>query len=304
MAGFCRNCGSPLGDGQAFCTACGKPVGASHPRPATPPPAAPQSAPPAPRPQAAPQVSVPVAQTAAPSKGGSTLIKILVALGVVVVLFAALGVAGVLYLRHWARQKAHDMGLDQISSETARSNEPVLSGGRDACSLLSNEDVGQAVKMTVVRAEATEGKGTGCMYSVQGEMTDLVAKHAALLQKGNMTDQQRQMMESFAKNVFQNANVEQGAANSNSSHAGESPVLLFKVDNQGAKAVMSVSRLTFGRMTPAFTDLPGLGDEAFDIGGAMMLVRKGDRILTVMYMMCPCAKDDVVPLTKKIADSL
>lgn len=299
MAGFCRNCGSPLGDGQSFCTACGKPASGSPARPATPASAPPQAAPPAPRPQAAPQPAAPVAQAAAPSKGGSTLLKVLLGLVVVVFLFAAVGIAGVWYLAHRIKEKAHDMGLDQMSQT---SNEPVLSGGRDACSLLSKDDVGQVVKMTVVRAEALEGKGAGCTYSVQGEMTDLVAKHASLLQKGASTEQQRQMMESFAKNIFQNAN--NGQANSNPEHPGESPVFVFKVDNQGAKGLMSMTRMTMGRMGPAFTDLPGIGDEAFDIGGAMILARKGDKILTIMYMMCPCTTQDATPLVKKITDAM
>jgi hypothetical protein len=296
MAGFCRNCGSPLGDGQSFCTSCGKPISGSSPRAATPASAPPPAAPPAPRPQAAP-----VAQAAAPSKGGSTLLKVLLGLVIVVFLFAAVGITGVWYLAHRIKQKAHDLGLDQMS-ETARSNEPVLRGGRDACSLLSKEDVGQVVKMTVVRAEATEGQGAGCTYSVQGEMTDLVAKHASLLQKGATTEQQRQMMESFAKNIFQNANAQGGA--SNPEHPGESPVFVFKVDNQGARGLMSMTRMTLGRMGPAFTDLPGIADEAFDIGGAMILARKGDKILTILYMMCPCTMQDATPLAKKITNAM
>ena len=230
--------------------------------------------------------------------------KVLLGLVVVVFLFAAIGIAGIWYVAHRVKQKAHEMGLDQISSENARTNRTPVLGGRDACNLLSKEDVSQAVKMEVVRAEATEGKGSGCTYSVQGEMTDLVAKHATMLQKGNMTEQQRQMMESFAKNIFQNAQAEQGGAAANSSHPGESPVLVFNVDNQGAKALMSMSRATLGRMGPSLTELPGLGDEAFDLAGAMMMVRKEDRILTIMYMMCPCAREDVVPLAKKIADGM
>lgn len=245
-----------------------------------------------------------MAQAAAASKGGGTLLKVLLGLVIVVVLFAAVGIAGLWYVAHRVKQKVHDLGLDQISSETSHTSSVPVLGGKGACSLLTKEELSQVLNMPVVRAEATEGQGAGCTYSVQGEMTDLVAKHAALLQKGNMTAQQQQMMESFAKNIFKNGNAEGGAAPENAEHPGESPVLVIKVDDQGAKAMMSVSRLTFGHIGPGLTDLPGIGDEALDIGGAMMMARKGDKILTVMYMMCPCTRDEIASLAKKIADNM
>ena len=305
MAGFCRNCGSPLDDVQAFCAKCGTSTAGPPTRPAAPASAAPRNTPPAPRPQAAAPPSAPAAPASAASKGGGgTFVKILVGLVVVVVFFCAIGIAGVWYVGHRIKQKAHEIGLDEMSSENARANRAPALGGRDACSLLAKEDVTLAVKMEVVRAEATEGKGAGCTYSVQGETTDLVAKHATLLQKGDMTEQQRQSMESFAKTIFKNANAEQSGTTTNSAHPGESPVLVFNVDNQGAKALMSMTRATLGRMGPSLTELPGLGDDAFDLAGAIIMVRKGDKILNVMYMMCPCAREDVVPLVKKIADAL
>jgi hypothetical protein len=220
----------------------------------------------------------------------------------VLFVFGAIGVAGIWYVAHLAKQKAHEMGLDELSSANANRG-PVL-GGRDACSLLAKEDVSQAAKMEVVRAEATQGKGAGCVYSVMGEMTDLVAKHAAQLPKGDMTEQQRQQMEAFAKNIFQNANSQSGSAGTMSAHPGESPVLLFNVDNHGARALMSMSRMTMGRMGPSLANLPGLGDDAFDLAGVMIMARKGDQILTVMYMMCPCGTDDVVPLAKRVVANM
>lgn len=305
MAGFCRNCGSPLDDAQAFCGKCGTSTSGPPARAsAAAPSAAPQSAPPPSRPQAAVPPRAPVAQAAAPSKGGSTLVKVLVGLAVVVVFFCVLGVAGIWYVGHRLKQKAHEMGFDDVSSASGNANRAPVLGGRDACGLLSKEDVSQAVKMVIVRAEATEGKGAGCTYSVQGEIADLVAKHAASLQKGDMTEQQRQMMESFAKNIFENANSGRETVSSNPEHPGESPVLVFNVDNQGAKALMSMSRATLGRMGPSLTDVPGVGDEAFDLAGAMLMVRKGDKILNIMYMMCPCAREDVIPLAKKIAGAM
>jgi hypothetical protein len=166
--------------------------------------------------------------------------------------------------------------------------------------LLSKQDVAEAVKMDVVRAEAPEGGDAGCQYSVIGDYVDLIAKHTALLQKDQTNDQQRQMIEQFSKSIGHGADTQEN----NSAHPGESPVFVFSVSNSGATAQMSMTRTVFGRMAPAFTDLPGIGDDAFDIGGAMILARKGDKIVRVMYMMCPCTRGDAVPLVRKIVSNL
>jgi len=154
--------------------------------------------------------------------------------------------------------------------------------------------------MDVVRAEPIEGSDPGCQYSVMGEYVDLIAKHTALLQKEQTTDAQRQSIESFAKSIGQGANPQPA----NSAHPGESPVFLFSVGNNAAKAQISMTRAIFGRMGPAFTELPEIGDEAFDIGGAMILARKGDKVVRIMYMMCPCTREDAVPLVRKIVSNM
>lgn len=316
MAGFCRNCGSPLADGQGFCTKCGTAASGPPTRPAAQPPAA-AGVPAAPRPQAPPAqaatppqprpqtpVATPQAVAAAPAKGGSTFVKILLALVAVVFIFGAIGVAGIWYVGHRLKQKAHEMGFDEISNT---SQGPVL-GGADPCGLLSKEDVGQMVKLEVVRAEQTRGQEVGCQYSVMGQYTDMVASHLAMVQKDmaqnqkdQLTEAQKQQIDEMTKSMFRSANAQQGNM---SRHPGESPVFLFGVGNTGAKAQMSMLRLAFGRMGPAFTELPEIGDEAFDIGDAMILARKGDKIVHVMYMMCPCGRDDAVTLVRKIVGNI
>lgn len=232
------------------------------------------------------------------------LVKILLAFFVIIFLFGVAGVAGMWYLAHRVKQKVHDMGLDEISNT---SQAPVL-GGADACSLLSKDDVGQVVKLTVVRAEHAEGSDPGCQYSVMGSYPDMIASHLSKVEQDmaakdnqKLSDSQKEQMDALTKNFFHGMDTQQGSP---SQHPGESPVFVFSVSNQGAKAQMSMTRMAFGRMVPAFTELPGIGDEAFDIGGAMILARKGDKIVRVMYMMCPCTRSDAVPLVKKIVDNL
>jgi len=298
MAGFCRNCGSPLDDGQGFCAGCGTPASGPPVRPAAPSSSAPSSAP---RPQApqeaAPQPRPPAPAPAAPSKSGGTLVKVLLIFLVVIFIFGAAGIAGIWYVAHRVKQKVHEIGLDDLSAAANANRGPAL-GGIDPCSLLSKADVGQAAKVEVIRAEADAGSEPGCVYNVQGDIADLVAKHASLLHREASTEAQRQQFEAIAKGLFQGMNTEQrGSA---SKHPGEAPVFMFSVTNSGAKAQMNLSRMTFSRLGGGIVTIPDLGDDNLDIGGAMMLVRKGDQLIRVMYMMCPCATDDIVPLVRKL----
>jgi hypothetical protein len=59
-----------------------------------------------------------------------------------------------------------------------------------------------------------------------------------------------------------------------------------------------------GGLGPSATDLPGIGDEAFDIAGASMMFRKGDKMVRIMYSTCPCGLENIKPLAKKLADRL
>ena len=305
MAGFCRNCGSPLDDVQGFCTRCGTPASGPPVRSSAASPLPASSAPPAQRPQAPPQpgpqaqAPIPQAAGAAPAKSGNTLVKVLLVFLVVIFLFGAIGIAGIWYVAHRVKQKVHEIGLDDLSSRSNAARGPALAG-IDPCSLLSKTDVGQAVKMDVVRSERPEGSDAGCEYSVMGNYVDLIAKHASLLNKKEIDESQRQMMESFAKAVGHGNDSQQSAPR----HPGEAPVFMFSVDNNSAAAQMSLTRATFGRMGPAFTPIPSLGDDAFDIANGMMMIRKGDRIVRIIYMMCPCTTDDVVPLARKIVSDM
>jgi hypothetical protein len=292
MAGFCRNCGRPLADGQAFCDGCGTPASGPPVRSSAAPPPPAANVPPAQRPQAA---------AVAPAKSGNTLVKVLLVFLVVLFLFGAIGVAGIWYVAHRVKQGIHDVGLDDLSNTSDASRGPALAGV-DPCSLLSKTDVGRAANVEVIRAEANEGSEPGCAYNVQGDISDLVAKHASLMQKEGTTEAQRQQFESVAKGLFQGMNKEQ--TGSTSKHPGEAPVFIFSVSNAGAKAQMNLSRMAFSRMGGGMATIHGLGDDALDIGGAMMLVRKDDKLIRIMYMMCPCNTADVTPLVRELIENM
>jgi hypothetical protein len=301
MAGFCRNCGSPLGDEQTFCTKCGTRVpGAPSQAPAGAAPPA-SAAPPVPPPQPAATSAVQALPTPGAPAKGSPLIKILLVVAGVFVLFGAVGIAGLIYVGHRVHKKAVELGLTDSSGHHVST----LSG-IDACSLLTKDDVSQAVRMEVVRAEASRGSSPGCVYSVAGDSADLTAKHLSQLtkqmskdNKQEMTKSQQDAIEKMGQNFFRSTEAQQGS--SLSEHAGETPILTFSIDDNAAPFQMKLNRGMLGQLGPmATSNIPDLGDEAFDVAGAVMMARKGDKLVRVMYMTCPCGRDDVLPLVRKI----
>jgi zinc-ribbon domain len=280
MAGFCTKCGSSLPDGQGFCTKCGTAVSGAPLRPAAQP--------------AAPSATA----SAAPAKGGSSVVKILLICAALVVFLGIVGLAGLVYLGHRYKKELHQMGVDDQSNYVYHG--PVL-GGVDPCSLLSQEEVGQVVKMEVVRAEKTQGPNVGCEYSVMGNRDELVAKHISRVHKEQSTESQRQEMEGLLASL-RAQKIETGDY---SRHPGETPVFLFNVDNNAAKMQMGVMHVMLAHMSPGtLTTLPDIGDDAFDIGSTMIMARKGDTLVRAIYLACPCNTDDAVPLLKKIVSKM
>jgi hypothetical protein len=303
MAGFCRNCGTPLGDGEAFCKKCGTPVAGAPTRaaaavPTPPTPVVPVPAAYAPAP-AAPVAAVPVAVV--PTKSSSPLLKILLVVVIIFFLFGAIGIASLMYVGYRVKQKANEMGL-HVPSDMERTQQAAEMKSLNACSLLSKAEVSAAIGMEVVRAESDTGDTPSCTYSVMGDQADLTAKHVAQMHKGELDKKQQEMVENFGKTVFQSAESEPGRTPN--PHPGEAPVLAFSIDPSNAEFQLKLSRATFGRLGPGVATLPNLGDDNFDAYGAMLLVRKGDKLIRVMYMTCPCGSAEVVPLIRKVVAKL
>jgi hypothetical protein len=298
MAGFCRNCGTALGDGQAFCVKCGTRVGDAPQASATVPQAgvpAPPSAAAPPAAYAPPPQAVPAA-----SFGTSALVKILIGVVLVFVVFGALAAVAMIYIGHRVHQKAQELGLTRSTEEMRESNAALRH--IDGCALLSKLDVGQALKVEIVRAEAQTGDAPGCTYSVSGDAGDLTAKHMTSMQKNRMSKADQETMENFGRTIFHGT---AGAPSGPNGHPGEAPVFSYSIDNNAAQLQMRLNKAALGNMGPAITpSIPDLGDEAFDAAGAMLFVRKGDKVVRIMYMTCPCGLEDVLPLARTIVDGL
>ena len=232
--------------------------------------------------------------------GVSPLVKILIAVVVLFVVFGAFATVAMIYIGHRVHEKARELGLTHTDAEQRASDRELRR--IDGCSLLPKSMVSAALKVEVVRAENPGEGNPGCVYDVAGDAADLTAKHLGAMHKDEMNKSQQDMMENFAKEIFKSGG---DASQGPSEHPGEAPVLTYSIDNNAAQFQMRLNKGTLGRLGPVgLVAVPDLGDEAFDAYGAMLFVRKGDKLVRIMYMSCPCALADVLPLAKKIADGL
>jgi hypothetical protein len=284
----------------------------------------------APAPSTSP-VSSPPQAIAAPQvqAKGSPLTKILIGFAVVVIAIGALAAGGVYYVVYRVKQKVHEVardvpGLGSSSDNSSGSgNNSVLgsiskmvsgsgnssdSGGSgsnggisgDPCRLLSKEEVGRAVGVEIVATQTTDA---GCSYLAQGNSADMTAKHMSAMVATKGADAQTQkMIQNISGGLIKSLQSEHPSEASDSN--GNVPVFGFSVDNNAAQAQMQANQAVLGRLGPGQQSIPGIGDEAYDESSAMMFVRKGDRLIRIMYSTCPCGVEAIKPLAKTLADRL
>lgn len=303
MAGFCTNCGAPLSG--PFCVKCGTDARAANATPGQP--SAPQPV------QTDPQPVSPrlAAAPPAPAKAGmSSFAKL--AIAAVVIIFvggAAAAAVGLYYVAHRVSQKIHQVadGITGSNAGSSNSGNASSSGSSasgdslgDVCRFLSKEDVSKAIGVEIIR---TESEDNGCSYIARGTQADMTAKHMAAIAGTKGADARTQKMtERIAGGLFKSFQNQQGDSTQDSS--GNVPVLTFSIDTNSAETQMRLNGKVMGNLGPAPEGIPGLGDEAFDMSGAMIMMRKGDKLVRIMYSTCPCSVEAIKPLAKEIADAL
>ena len=319
-AKFCNKCGTPS-IGTPFCNKCGADLRQAA-TPASQPAAIPVAqAPPPPLP-AAPSQAAPAQQAQAK---GSPLTKILIGFAVIVITVGASAAGGVYYVVYRVKQKVHEVARECPAWAPARKTTPAPAAGSwapsqkwfqapdnsssgdsdsnggisgDPCRLLSKEEVGRAVGVEIVATESTDG---GCSYLAQGNSGDMTAKHmAAMLGKQGVDAKTQQTVQNLSAGffkAFQSDDHDPGADKN-----GNVPVFGFSVDNHAAEAQMRLNAKVLGGLGPGQVGIPGIGDQAMDESGAMMMVRKGDKLIRIMYSTCPCSVDAIKPLARMLAD--
>jgi hypothetical protein len=297
MARFCGTCGSPLNETSAFCGACGARVAQAAVAPAA-----------TPVPPFSPVPSVPPVSPLPPVKTGSSpVVKIVLVVVLLLVVLGTISVAGMFYALHLASRKAHefsrqvrDTALSSIAANSGNaggSNVPGGVLGPGDCRFLSKEDVGRAIGVAIVATKTTVG---GCEYLAQGTAGDMTAKHiAALMESKGATAQQQQMFQTLSHSLLGGAQTQEDG----SSPPASTVVMAFTIDPNAARTQMSLNENVEG-VGPGAKRLTGIGDEAFDASGSVMMVRKGDKLIRITYSTCPCTIDAIKPLAQRLASSL
>jgi hypothetical protein len=305
MSKFCGKCGASLPEGFGFRGTCG----ADNQQQAIPS-----------QQQAFQPVAQPVAPAATPppvaaAKSSSSWLKIVIVVVIVIFAVGALALGGVIYVVHKVSQKAHEYSREVLGESP--STAPVTTAGGsasagtpagtsaavsgDPCLLLSKQEVSQAIGVPIVETSPTDG---GCSYLAKGTAADMAAKHASAMMAAKGADKKTQgMFEQFAGGVFNNmpkeANTDTESAN------GNVVVFTFGVDTNSAREQMHLNTKVLGGLgSAAQQPLEGIGDEAFAEADSMMMVRKGDKLIRIMYMSCPCSTEAIKPLAKQLAARL
>lgn len=321
MAVFCGRCGALLAEQATFCGICGAKNSApgqnSQYQPVPPPPAT--------LPAAANTASF----AAAPAKS-NTLVKVLVGTLAVAAVCGVLAVAGVTYAVHKVSEKAHTAARQAFGDKSSAAGglASLVEGKpddsalmKDPCRFLSKDDVSHAVGVAIIRAEPQD---EGCVYIAHGDPADMTSKHMASMltnqakSNGQVIDaKQQQMMQQISGAFFK----QQESSDKNVSAdapKGEVVVLAVSFDTKTARMTMQVTKTAFDHVKRGAVsvsdngsaeatgtgDLTGLGDEAYAMGGIMLMVRKGDTMARFLFNECPCSADAIRPLAEKVVSQL
>jgi hypothetical protein len=242
-------------------------------------------------------------------QGTSPVLKIILVVLVILFIGGALATFGIFYALHLASRKAHEFSrrvraesgiLSSLNTETGNGSTTAAgTSGPGACRLLSKEDVSRSIGVTVV---ATRTTPTGCEYLAKGTSAEMAAKHiAAMMAARGASAQQQQMFQSLSKGLL-SSKSETDESDQNADV--NSVVLAFTIDPNSSKSEMALNQNVLGGLGSGGKPLAGIGDEAFDTAGAVMLIRKGDKLIRIVYSTCPCALTAIKPLAQQLAAAL
>lgn len=305
MGKFCVKCGAPLNNGP-FCVKCGADMRSVVSSTSQSP---------------QPVVQLPTTTTAQspspmPAKQGmSALAKFGIAAVAIIFVGGAAGAVGVYYVAHRVSQKIHQAadgilgstsdpqmasqkeGSDPGKSESARSADGGTVG--DMCRLLSKQDVSKAVGIEIIRADPGDN---ACSYIAKGDEAEMLAKHATAMTARRGADKKtQQTIQTFATGMFKQFQSQRPP--SEQSKSGEVLVLNFSVDQHAAEEQMQLNAKALSVLGD-MQALSGIGDQAFVSSDGMIMLRKGDKLVRIMFITCPCGAEQVKPLAKEIADAL
>jgi hypothetical protein len=303
MARFCGRCGAPIDELSAFCTACGAP--APHPAPAA---ASFQdvsqagSTPPQPYNPPTPTSSPAVVRSELPrAKGGSALKILLIVL--VILALGAFGVIGSLfYFGQKVVTKIEDKAAQAGLSTTAIAGKSPNTFMGDPCRFLTTAEVSKAIGVPIT---GTKSDGSTCEYMAHGTAANMTSKHLSVVAGKRGADRATQeKFQKLAEGIF--GAQQKNAEAADPSDAIETSVLSVSIDQGSAETQMKLDSKVLGALGPASgsSKIAGIGDEAFVAADGMMLVRRGDTLVRITYISCPCDTEQIEPLAKKLVATL
>jgi hypothetical protein len=164
--------------------------------------------------------------------------------------------------------------------------------------------VAPAVHAPIVRAEPPESS-VGCEYSTKDTGANATTNHAismaGAMNGGAIDPDAQRMLSAFGNAVLGNSSSEDKKS---ARHPGEVPALVFLIDDSSdARQELKMNRDAQSRIGPV-TPIPGVGDEAFEAAGSMIMARKGNKMIRFIYTQCNCTSKDIVPIAQKITAAL
>ena len=320
MASFCGKCGSVVADKAGFCGKCGAPVQAAGQS---------SQAQPAPHGVTASAVNPP------PASKSNTLLKVGIALVAILAIGGILAFAAAMYAAHKVSEKAHAVtrealgpgspsaagGLATMLKSAAGSDDDDTGFKGDPCRFLSKQDVSSAIGVTIIRAQAQDA---GCSYIAHGDPADMTSKHmtsmvsSQVAAKGETVDPKTQQMMQQITGAFFKQQESSDKSLSAEAATGEVPVLNVSFSSGNAELEMKMNRTAFNHISQsgmastqgkttdqvATGDLSGIGDDAYEMGGTGLMVRKGKVVAHFMFPYCPCSANAIKPLAAKVASQL
>jgi hypothetical protein len=188
----------------------------------------------------------------------------------------------------------------------------------DPCRFLSREEVSHAIGIEIIRADPQD---SGCSYIAKGDPADMVSKHMTSMvtsqAKSNgstPTAQQQKMMQQITGAFFKQQETSDKSL-SKEAATGEVSILSVSFSTGNADMEMKLNRMAFNHLKAANADgkttdqsatgdLDGIGDEAYEMGGTGLIVRKGQTVARFMFPYCPCDANAIKPLASIVANKL
>lgn len=270
-----------------------------------------------------------------PASKSNTLLKVVIALVAILAIGGILAFAAAMYAADKVSEKAHAVtrqvlgadtpsaagGLTSMLKSAAGSDDGDSQFKGDPCRFLSKEDVSNAVGVTIVRAQAQDA---GCSYIAHGDPADMTSKHMTAMvgsqvaAKGETVDPKTQQMMQQITGAFFKQQESSDKGLSAQAATGEVPVLSVSFSSGNAELEMKMNRIAFNRIKQggmvstegkstdevATGDLAGIGDDAYEMGGTGLMVRKGKVVAHFMFPYCPCSANAIKPLAAKLASQL